>query len=99
MGESKVKAIRDSPVPILILQVRSFHHLALFDRRFMRNLSSLMAPVAEVLKGKKFKWNGQAQKAFEAIKEKLINAHPSSTKIFKVFEVECDASGWAWELC
>ena len=33
-----------------------------------------MDQVTEVLKGKKFEWNDQAQEAFEVIKEKLTGA-------------------------
>jgi len=50
MDESKVNAIRDSPVPTSIEQVRSFHALAYFYRRFVAKFSTIVAPMAEVLK-------------------------------------------------
>nr|GEX94731.1 retrotransposon-related protein [Tanacetum cinerariifolium] len=92
--ERKVQAIRDWPVPRSIQQVRSFHGLASFYRRFVKNFNTLVAPMTEITKLKQFAWNPQAQAAFEELKKQL-----SSTPVFalpcfdEVFEVECDASG------
>ena len=54
VDDHKIKAIREWPMPTSIQQVRSFHELTSFYRRFMRNYSSLITPVIEVLKTKKF---------------------------------------------
>ena len=50
VDEEKVKAIQEWPTPISIGQVRSFHGLASFYRRFVRDFSSLAAPLTEVIK-------------------------------------------------
>jgi len=90
----KIKAIQEWPVPTLIQHVRSFHGLASFYRRFVKNFSSIIAPMIKVIKGRTFEWNGAAQAAFEEIKSRLTSAPILALPSFsKTFEVECDASG------
>jgi hypothetical protein len=95
VDEEKVKAIQEWPTPTTISQVRSFHGLASFYRRFVRDFSSLAAPLIEVIKKNvSFKWGKEQEKAFNLIKEKLTNAPLLVLpNIAKTFEIECDASG------
>jgi len=71
-----------------------FPWLASLDRRFVKDFSSIVAPMTKVLKGKTFEWNEQAHSAFEEIKRRLTSAPILALPSFsKVFEVECDVSG------
>ncbi|KAL2223824.1 UNVERIFIED_CONTAM: Transposon Ty3-I Gag-Pol polyprotein, partial [Sesamum indicum] len=95
VDEEKVKAIQDWPTPTTIGEVRSFHGLASFYRRFVKDFSTMAAPLNELTKKNvPFKWGNAQEKAFQAIKEKLTHAPLLALPDFgKTFEIECDASG------
>ena len=87
--------IQDWSSLTIVGHVCSFHRLASFYRRFMKDFSSITAPLTKVIKKNVgFKWGDKQDKAFQVIKEKLTYGHlPTLLDFTKTFEIECDTSG------
>jgi len=75
-------------------ELRFFHGLTSFYRRFVPNFSTIFTPLNELVKKNvHFKWGNDQVKAFPPLKEKLINTPFLALSNFsKTFEVECDSS-------
>ena len=96
MDLENVKAILEWPTPKNVGEVRSFHGLASFYRKLIRNFSVVGNAMTKTMRGdkKEFKNTHGADNSFEALKQKVIEflflALPNFNKLF---QVECDVSG------
>ena len=75
VDSSKIDAIQSWPTPSTVTQIRSFLGLAGFYRRFVRDFSSIAAPLHELTKkGIPFSWGPAQEEAFTILKDKLTHA-------------------------
>lgn len=71
-GFDKIKAVKEFPVPKNIHNIRQFLGLTGFFRRFVEKYAEIARPLSLLLhKGHFWKWEGEQEKAFKTLKEKL----------------------------
>ena len=70
MDLEKVKAVLEWPTPKNMGEVRSFHGLASFYRKFIKNFSVVGTTMTKTLRGDKkdFKWIHVDDESFESLK-------------------------------
>jgi len=98
MAEGKVEVVLGWKTPESLTEVQSFLGFANFYRRFIQDYSRVARPRTQLTKGdeKEWKWNPQAEKAFQELKRRFttapILAHFDATK---PVIIETDASDFA----
>lgn len=90
----KVKAMSEWKQPKTAYEIRSFHGLAGYYRRFIEGFSKIARPLTQLLKkDKSFEWSDKCEKSFQELKTRLTSAPvlvlPGCQKDFQVY---CDAS-------
>ena len=92
--EEKVSAIINAPEPRNVAELRSFLGLVNYYHRFIQNLSTVLAPLYELLqKGNRWVWGRRQEMAFEESKQLL-----ASTRVLLHYDprlpliLSCDAS-------
>jgi hypothetical protein len=98
MDPDKVEVIKNWLSPKNVFEVRSFHGLASFYRKFIRNFSGISTAMMETVKKrhKSFHWTEEAEKSFNLLKRKITGQPVLVFPDFqKTFQVKCDASGFA----
>ncbi len=72
---AKVRAVAKWPIPDSRKALQRFLGFANFYRRFIRNFSLVAAPLTALTSPKvPFRWNSQAQEAFDVLKSRFISA-------------------------
>jgi hypothetical protein len=95
VDEVKIEAIKSWPIPTTLTQLWSFLGLAGFYQRFVRDFSTIAAPLNDLMKkGVPFYWGAAQEHSFNTLIDKLTHVPLLQLPDFgKTFELKCDASG------
>jgi len=69
----KIEAIKNTPIPKDIIEIRSFLAMTNYVGRFIPNYSTVTEPLRRLTKQNcKLEWNKEQQEAFDKLKEELV---------------------------
>ncbi|KAD7476986.1 hypothetical protein E3N88_00122 [Mikania micrantha] len=97
VDKAKIETISKLPPPTNVKSIRSFLGHAGFYRRFIKDFSKISRPMTRLLeKDAPFVFSEECLRAFELLKEKLVNAPILIAPDWSSpFELMCDASDFA----
>ena len=96
MDPTKVDTVTGWPVPKCKRDVQSFLGFCNFYRRFIQGFSTIARPLTKLTGSVSWTWEGEQQRAFERLKEALVQYPILRIPIDDApFRVECDSSDYA----
>ena len=91
---AKIQSMETWPTPTTTIALRGFLGLTDYYRKFIKNYSTIAAPLTQLLRKDGFHWSKTAEKAFLTLKQAMIQAPVLALSDFaKQFMVESYASG------
>jgi hypothetical protein len=95
VDEVKIEAIKSWLIPTTLKQLQSFLGLVGFYRCFVRDFSTIVAPLNFFTKkGVLLRWGAAQDQPFHNLIDKLTHAPPLQLLDFgNTFELECDGNG------
>lgn len=97
IDRKRIEDVQNFPVPRNPTQVRSFHGLCSYNRRFILNFAEISHPLNPLMgTNKDFYWNSETQFAFDTLKNRLVEAPILVHYDFNAeHELRTDASSYA----
>jgi hypothetical protein len=94
VDDVKIEAIKSWSIPATLTQLWNFLGLEGFYQSFMRDFSTIAAPLNVLMKkGVSIHWHAAQDQAFHTLIDKFTHAPLLQLPNFsKTFELECDAS-------
>nr|GEV43840.1 ribonuclease H-like domain-containing protein [Tanacetum cinerariifolium] len=89
----KIKAMQEWPILVNIKKLRGFLGLTGYYKRYVKNYATINKSLIELLKKNSFEWLRSTQKAFDELKNAMVNTPVLALPNFQEeFTIETDAS-------